>query len=316
MGKNHLVDQSPTPSTSSTTPSTPKTPESGTGVFFSPQHAEGRPTGEADGHGAADRSDARDHGAPADRTELSGLAPLFERAELWRGVSLSGTAASVCATGYPRLDAVLPGGGWPVTGLTELMSGAPGVGELRLLMPALSALARQKPGWVVWIAPPYLPNAPALQQWGLPPERVLLIHPRTANDAAWAAEQALTSGTCLAMLLWTDTLESGRAFAPARGRRAAPLSMQQFSRRLQLAAASHQCWALMLRAASARRQPSAAMLRLYIEACEGRRDLHVVKVRGGRPAVIAGFDEGVDVGAAMARDVLSPGGIPADDGVV
>ena len=270
---------------------TTETPDAETGVFFSPRDAgavragtDDAGTGDGDGEG------------------LSGLSTLFERAELWRGTSLRGSGGETCATGYPRLDAVLPGGGWPVTGLTELMSGAPGVGELRLLMPALAALAARRPGWIVWIAPPYLPNAPALQQWGLAPERILLIHPRSAADAAWAAEQALASGTCVAVLLWTDTLASGRAFSPASRRNQAALSMQQFSRRLQLAAATHQCWAVLLRAASARRQPSAAALRLFIEVRDGRRHLHVVKVRGGRPAVIPAFDEGVDVGAAMLRD--------------
>lgn len=265
--------------------STEKTPEANAGVFFSPDD------GEIDSAGDP---------APG----LNGLSPLFERAELWRGTSLKISGGATCATGYPRLDAVLPGGGWPVTGLTELMSGAPGVGELRLLMPALAELAARKPGWVVWIAPPYLPNAPALQQWGLPPERVLLIHPRSAADAAWAAEQALASGTCIAVLLWTNTLESGRAFAPARQRAPAALSMQQFSRRLQLAAAAHQCWAVLLRASTARRQPSAAALRLFIEVEAGQRNLHVVKVRGGQPTVIPDFDAGVDVGATMLQTML------------
>lgn len=268
-----------------------ETPGTNTGVFFSPEDGE-----------AADEAAHDDLDAPG----LNGLSALFERAEIWRGTSLSGSGGSTCPTGYPRLDAALPGGGWPVTGLTELMSGAPGMGELRLLMPALAALAARRPGWIVWIAPPYLPNAPALQQWGLAPERVLLIHPRSAADAAWAAEQALASGTCIATLLWTDTLATGSAFSPASRRGQAALSMQQFSRRLQLAAATHQCWAVLLRAATARRQPSAAALRLFIEVEAGRRDLHVVKVRGGRPAVIRAFDEGVDVGAAMLRDVADP----------
>lgn len=270
---------------------TTETPGATAGVFFSPQTADR----------AADDVAGPVADEAAEPSGLSGLSALFERAELWRGTSLQGTGGDTCATGYPRLDAVLPGGGWPVTGLTELMSGAPGVGELRLLMPALAALAARKPGWIVWIAPPYLPNAPALQQWGLPPERVLLIHPRSAADAAWAAEQALASGTCTAVLLWSNTLETGRAFSPATRRRQATLSMQQFSRRLQLAAATHRCWAILLRSAGARRQPSAAALRLFIEVEAGRRDLHVAKVRGGQPAVIRAFDEGVDVGAAMLR---------------
>ena len=267
------------------------TPVEQTGVFFSPSDTE--PDAE------------RGTGFDANAEETAALASLFDSAALWRGNTLRAGDGPVCATGYPALDAHLPGGGWPVAGLTELLSGTTGVGELRLLLPALAVLAARKPGWIVWIAPPYLPNAPALLQWGLSPGRMLLIHPRSAADAAWAAEQALESGTCVAVLLWTNTLESGRAFRPASQRRTAGLSMQQFSRRLQLAAVSNQCWAVTLRAATARRQPSAAMLRLYIDSAAGQRDLHLLKVRGGQPAVVRDFDAGIDVGAAMVNDRCS-----------
>ncbi|MEM7610923.1 MAG: translesion DNA synthesis-associated protein ImuA [Pseudomonadota bacterium] len=250
-----------------------KTPAGKTGVFFSAES---------------------EHGSQTEPLEA-----LLTGTGLWRANTLTQGEGPICSTGYAALDERLPGGGWPVSGLTELLSGHHGVGELRLLMPALATLAAGQPGWIVWIAPPYMPNAPALQQWGLPPERMLVIHPRSSADAAWAAEQALGSGTCIAVMLWTNTLESGQSFAPATRQHQARLSMQQFSRRLQLAAATHRCWAIALRAGAARNQPSAAMLRLYIDIQHGQRNLHVLKVRGGQPATINDFDAGIDVDATM-----------------
>lgn len=257
----------------------PVTPAVSSGVFFSENPAE----------------------TPVSEQQLS-LDAVFESAGLWRANALTHTDTPVCGTGYPALDACLPGGGWPIAGLTELLSGQSGVGELRLLMPALSAMAARQSGWIVWIAPPFLPNAPALQQWGLSPERMLVIHPRSPTDAAWAAEQALASGTCIAVLLWADLLERQATFT-TRHRQPA-ISMQQFSRRLQVAASTHRCWAIALRRKAARQQPSAATLRLYLNAHDGQRDVHLLKVRGGKPAVVTDFDAGVDVGAAMTCDEI------------
>lgn len=276
-----------------------KTPATNPGVFFSSPAAPAAsitPDPQADAQLLFDALQA-----PASRTldDSGALDSLLSAADLWRGNQLASGPGQVYATGYPALDAKLPGGGWPVAGLTELLSAHNGVGELRLLMPGLARLAADKSGWIVWIAPPYMPNAPALMQWGIAPDRVLLIHPRSAADAAWAAEQALGSGTCIAVLLWSSILESGAGISAGKRR----LSMTQFSRRLQLAAATGECWAIALRHSDAGQQPSAAMLRLAIETDEDRRDLRLLKVRGGQPTLIRDFDAGIDIGAMMIDPV-------------
>ena len=75
-------------------------------------------------------------------------------------------------------------------------------------------------------------------------------------------------GTCAAVLLWPETLDD------------------QSGRRLQLAAEKGRSWAIAFRPPSARRQPSAAALRLELQTnAEGTR-VHILKSRGGRPAVI------------------------------
>jgi len=61
---------------------------------------------------------------------------------LWRGTQM-GRYAGVCVpTGHEGLDAELPGGGWPQGALVDLLVQQPGVGEMRLLAPALKAVSR------------------------------------------------------------------------------------------------------------------------------------------------------------------------------
>ena len=101
------------------------------------------------------------------------LEKLLENPRIWRGSSQIDARAGL-ASGYPKLDRCLPGGGWPLAALTEILIEQYGIGELRLLMPALAQLSVEKtqveytePGWIAWIAPPFQPYAPALQQYGI-----------------------------------------------------------------------------------------------------------------------------------------------------
>lgn len=202
------------------------------------------------------------------------LEKLLQNPRVWRGSSQVNTRAGL-ASGYPKLDRCLPGGGWPVSALTEILIEQYGIGELRLLMPALAQLSVAKtqteytePGWIAWIAPPFQPYAPALQQCGIDLSRMLIVRPKDDSELLWSAEQALSSGTCAAVLLWPDTLDD------------------KASRRLQLAAEKGQSWAIAFRPLSARQQPSAAALRLELQATGQGTRVHILKSRGGRPTVL------------------------------
>src|ERR1051325_10784310 len=98
---------------------------------------------------------------------MAALDHILERHPVWRGGRLS-ASASATPTGFEALDRELPGGGWPRGTLTELLVGRAGIGELRLVLPALAALS-----WagrrIAWLAPPHLPSAPALAAGGLAP---------------------------------------------------------------------------------------------------------------------------------------------------
>src|SRR5512139_3530390 len=71
------------------------------------------------------------------------------------------------STGHEALDRLLADRGWPRDGLVELLGNQPGIGELRLLIPALAALSRHESRWILWINPPHIPYAPALESLGV-----------------------------------------------------------------------------------------------------------------------------------------------------
>lgn len=208
------------------------------------------------------------------RRDPSSLEQLLENPRVWRGHNQA-QAPTGLSSGYEVLDRHLPGGGWPQNALTEILVEHYGIGELRLLMPALAALTAEdpggddnEPGWIAWVAPPFQPYPPALQQWGIDLSRVLIVRPRDDGEMLWSAEQALSSGTCAAVLLWCDRLDD------------------QAGRRLQLAAEKGSSWAIAFRPPAARSQPSAAALRIELLASgEGTR-VSILKSRGGRPAVL------------------------------
>jgi len=186
---------------------------------------------------------------------------------VWRGrrptwTHENGTHEACIASGFSGLDEQLPGGGWPRGALTEIMLPQPGIGELRLILPALRQLSRDRK-WIALIAPPYLPFAPAWQAMGLDLSRLLWVHPRDHIDQLWAVEQALQSGTCGAVLSWqSDTPGFERL------------------RRLQLAAESSRCWGVLFRPLGDADEASPAAVRVRLTAKERALDVHFLKRRG------------------------------------
>ena len=209
-------------------------------------------------------------------SEPDPLENLLKNPHIWRGrVQAENLSWQGLASGYPKLDKHLPGGGWPPHALTEILLDHYGTGELQLLMPALASLSQlsegSEAGWIAWIAPPFEPYPPALRQWGVNLSRVLIVRPRGGKEALWAAEQALISGNCAAVLLWSEELDDAA------------------SRRLQLAAGAGQSWAIAFRSLKALSQPSAAALRIRLTAGDTGTDLGILKNRGGRPAMVRDY---------------------------
>ena len=223
-------------------------------------------------------------------------------ARLWRArETASSAAAAVPAglpTGYAALDRCLPGAGWPRQGLIEVLVDQRGIGELRLLLPALAALCRDEAaadecyppprpdhagsahvgsamplhdrgsgGWIAWVSPPYRPYAPSLAAWGIDVGRMLVVNGAGATE--WAMDQALRSESCSAVLGWSNPRD--------------PHAL----RRLQLAAEASRSLAVLYRPLQAGLTPSPAVLRLaLLGGGTAGLQVRIVKSRGGRPATV------------------------------
>ncbi|HEY8069181.1 MAG TPA: translesion DNA synthesis-associated protein ImuA [Burkholderiales bacterium] len=132
---------------------------------------------------------------------MAPLADILQRQAVWRGGALAEPAVPAAPTGYPGLDAEFPGGGWPAGGLVEVLCRTEGIGELQIALPALAALTTAGHR-VAWLAPPYLPYAPALRAAGVRLDQLTVVRAPGRRDALWAAEQALRSRSFHALLLW------------------------------------------------------------------------------------------------------------------
>jgi hypothetical protein len=232
-------------------------------------------------------------------------------ARLWRARETgSGAAAAVPAglpTGYAALDRCLPGAGWPRQGLIEILSDQRGIGELRLLLPALAALCRDE-GAAGEVYPPPRPeharSAPvgyvhvgsvhvgSVQSshdrgsggwiaWVSPPFRPYapslaawgidvgrMLIVNGAGTTEWAMDQALRSESCSAVLGWANPRD--------------PHAL----RRLQLAAEASRSLAVLYRPLQAGLTPSPAVLRLALLGGGAGLQVRIVKSRGGRPATV------------------------------
>jgi hypothetical protein len=223
-------------------------------------------------------------------------------ARLWRARETGSSAAAAVPaglpTGYAALDRCLPGAGWPRQGLIEILADQRGIGELRLLLPALAALCRDagaadaidppprsdhagfahagsgmpphdrgSGGWIAWVSPPYRPYAPSLAAWGIDVGRMLVVNGAGATE--WAMDQALRSESCSAVLGWSNPRD--------------PHAL----RRLQLAAEASRSLAVLYRPLQAGLTPSPAVLRLaLLGGGTAGLQVRIVKSRGGRPATV------------------------------
>ena len=207
--------------------------------------------------------------------EVSTLADILADARVWKLKDASAAPARpVWSTGKSSLDARLPGGGWPTASLIEVLLDETGLGEVQLFLPALVACQRStqqnssEAPWLVWIAPPHEPYAPALAQQGIELGRLLVVRPSTATEALWAAEQALSSGVCAAVLLWLKGTDD------------------RWLRRLKLAAEAGGSLGVLFRPARHRFESSPANLRLSLSRGALCACVDLLKVQGGRPGPV------------------------------
>jgi protein ImuA len=213
---------------------------------------------------------------------MSALANLVEiHPSLWRGSQLARAAGRVVDTGYKSLSAELPGGGWPISALIELLVQQAGIGELRMLRPALALLAK-KP--IALVQPPHVPNMHAFAYMGIDPAKVVWLNTKKTADALWTVEQILRTGSFGAVLFWQQHIRS------------------ESLRRLSLAAQSNETLLMLMRPLASAMDSSPAQLRLSLRPAENGVAVEIIKRKG--PAANGTFI--VPVGPAPS--LLSPFG--------
>jgi protein ImuA len=192
----------------------------------------------------------------------SSLDFVLQHPAIWRGDQYAKVVVESIPTGFPELDGQLPGAGWPRAALTEILLNQPGIGELRLLAPALSHLSHEEK-WLVLVAPPHVPYAPGFESLGIDLSRLVVVGTRSNAETLWAAERCLRSMACSAVLAWPV------------------VSAERALRRLQLAAEEGKSFGVVFGRTTTAAHPSPAPLRLQLSPARGRLGLQILKRRGG-----------------------------------
>lgn len=191
------------------------------------------------------------------------LDQLLRRPDVWKPGERPVPSKRGQPTGFAALDGVLRESGWPRGALIELLSVQRGAGELRLLLPALANLS-ERGFYQLWIDPPCQPFAPGLAWHGVALKQLVIVRPRDHRQWLWAAEQALRSSGCGAVVCWVGASRS----------RYAEL------RKLQVAAAERSCIGFVFGDPRASEAASPAALRLRLTAEASGLCIDVLKQRG------------------------------------
>lgn len=181
--------------------------------------------------------------------------------DVWRASQLAAWRANAIPTGHHLLDCELPDGGWPSRTLIELLVRQAGIGEMRLLLPALRRVADRT---IALVQPPHRPQVAAWAGEDFPMERMMWVRPARSADALWAAEQILRNGTCGALLFWQAHVRN------------------ESLRRLHLAAQGSDIVFWLIRPLACAKEPSPAPLRIALQPAANGIRLELVKRRGPR----------------------------------
>jgi protein ImuA len=181
--------------------------------------------------------------------------------QVWRGRELAQAQERTLATGHAALDAQLPGRGWPLGTLVEILQREAQQHVWQLAGPGLARAMAETGDPAVLVHPPYQPFGPALREQGIVPEHLLCVQAGKPSARLWAAEQALRCADVCAVLAWL------------------PQARAEDLRRLHLCAQSGDKLLLVFRGVEARTQSSPARLRLLVQGSE-QLEVSILKRRG------------------------------------
>lgn len=182
------------------------------------------------------------------------------------GFSPAGTARH-CPTGWPAVDAALPGGGLLEGALHEIHSPDPADGAAMAFAARLMARFQGRaPGHaVLWASCRTDLFGPGLLSVGVAPAQVLIARCQTSDEVLYTCEEGIKSNSLSSLFAEIGELD----FA--------------VSRRLQLAAADTGGTLILLRPARFGGDPSAAVTRWRAASCAGGWSLTLFRCRNGRP---------------------------------
>lgn len=198
---------------------------------------------------------------------MGDLENLMQKSGLWRASSIDCEFRQGLPSGFTLLDSYLQGSGWPADGVTELLHDRYGIGELRLLSPALARLSQEQSRRILLVSPPFIPYPQALQAFGIDLSTLLVVQPKSDADILWTMEQALASKSCSVVLAWPKKI------------------LDKQIRRLQIASKEGNTWNILFRKASVRSSP--AELRIHLSPGHVPLSFHsainvkILKQRGG-----------------------------------
>lgn len=181
---------------------------------------------------------------------------------VWWGDGGHVPSGKTVASGFAALDAVLPGGGWPTQGITELLLAQPGACEWRLLGPSLHALLHPS-GRLYLVGSPHPPHTVGLAQMGAAVNQVVWCRASEPGARLWVVEQLLKADLTGAIVAWL------------------PQARPAQIRRLQCHAQACRAAVFLVRPAAVAAHPSAACVRMLVSLSGlWGLEVRVLKCRG------------------------------------
>ena len=173
----------------------------------------------------------------------------------------SPSTSLVTTSGIDGLDELLPAGGWPKSGLVEVIVPNEYTDVMSLLMPALVRISQQG-RWIAMVTPPCQARTRLFADTDLNPVRVLQVNPHPGRSALWTAESMLQSGSCGVVLAWPNC------------------NTELMDKRLQKAAASGKALCILIRYEGLSTPPSGVDVRVKLVIDEDGGAVYLVDNQG------------------------------------
>ena len=173
----------------------------------------------------------------------------------------SPSTSLVTTSGIDGLDELLPAGGWPKSGLVEVIVPNEYTDVMSLLMPALVRISQQG-RWIAMVTPPCQARTRLFADTDLNPVRVLQVNPHPGRSALWTAESMLQSGNCGVVLAWPNC------------------NTELMDKRLQKAAASGKALCILIRYEGLSTPPSGVDVRVKLVIDEDGGAVYLVDNQG------------------------------------